>query len=185
MNLRAAALLMLLASLVLIGATVSDWAVIDVTQTFEADGGAGQADIAVIEQTEAVNGAQAAGGLLAVGLAGMVLAGLQARYRRAAVAGPVLAAVGTVMLVEGWPQEGVVGTGPFLAGAALAAFLGLSLAVLTRPQPVDDTLPDPQPSRFTVEAARGDADVPVEQMDEWELAVADEDDVDMTRQDDR
>ena len=171
MNARNAALLTLAAALLLLGASVADWATITVEEPFGEE--------VVVERTETVAGPEVAGNLITVGLAALVVAGLAVRWPRLGGVTVALGLVGAVTAIGGLdPDAGVATSAP---GMALAACIGMvasgSMAVastLRRPDTADDRAaparPD-GPSRYTVEAVRGDA---AAGPDDWDLAVADD-----------
>lgn len=183
MSARAAALVLVALSLVLIGATVADWSVVEEVQSFEVEDdvtadpaspdGPPTGGTVEIPREETTSGARTAGPLLAVGLAGLVVAGLMVRWRWAAAATVVLAGVGAVVLVLGWPATGTTTAAPIIAGIALLGYPAVGLVVLRRQTSAGlpaaagtDTA-----SRYTVEAVRG----LVSEDDEWDLATAPDD----------
>lgn len=171
MTSRHLALIMVAACLLLLGATAADWAVVDVDRTIDAGPGADVADV-VVEQDERTSGAEVAGVLFAVGLVGLVVAGLVVRWPAAGLAAVPL---GAVAIAQALPRIGAEGA---TGGPALALIAGLALVAgggqALRLQLVDRRDPpptDPGGSRYTVEAVRGETPTGD---DEWDMAVADE-----------
>lgn len=162
MNRRVAGLWVLGLSVVALGASVADWAVVDTSTTVEAATGP-----LTVPGQQTLNGTELAGPLVAVALAGMVLAGLIIGFRAAGYAAPVLAAAGLALVGSGWPGEGAVTAAPGIAAAACAA-IGV-VGVLATRAPTATPGREAPPSRYTVEAVRGEQAAPA---DEWDLAVA-------------
>ena len=166
---RSLAVVMALACLVLLGATAADWSVVEADRTIDTD----EADV-VVEQTEATGGAEVAGGLLVVGLVGLVVAGLTARWP---IMGSTQLPLGVMAAVESVDAiRSLEGATP---APALALVAGAVLfACGTEAVRVGVVGPDArraarveQPSRYTVEAVRGETADPD---DEWDIAVADD-----------
>ena len=174
MNARNAALLTLAAALLLLGASVADWATITVDEPFGEE--------VVVERTETVAGPEVAGNLITVGLAALVVAGLAVRWPRLGGVTVALGLVGAVTAIDGLtPDAGVATSAPGMALAAcvgLVAGGGIAVASTTRrPEAGDPTGPSRPdgPSRYTVEAVRGYA---AAGPDDWELAAADDESAD-------
>lgn len=167
---RSLALVMVAACLLLLGATAADWAVVDVDRTIDTGPDADVDDV-VVEQDQRTSGAEVAGDLFAVGLTGLVVAGLVVRWP---VAGLVAVPLGAVAAAQALPRiaaEGATGAPALalLAGLALVACGGQTLRLqLTgrRARPPRE----PDGSRYTVEAVRGETPTGD---DEWDIAVAD------------
>jgi hypothetical protein len=175
---RVLALGMLLAALVLLGATTADWAVVDADRSVEA-GGTG----VVLQRTESTAGTAVAGHLMGVGLAALLLALPAARWPAVGAGHVLLGGVAVAGAASALGRlEGVTAAPAvaLLAGAALAATGARAVAAARRRDrtgPPDATGTDPartgSPSRYTVEAVRGQ--VAPDPDDEWDIAVADED----------
>lgn len=170
---RPAAVLAIVAAVALLAAASSTW--VEVTAIDQVDAQS-QGEI-LLERTTATSGAQVAGGLYVVGLAAIALAGPMLRWRATgwvlALDGLAGVALTVAALTRHVPADGRVTPAP-----AAAVALSLALVVIGVLGATSRTVRAraARPSRYTVEAVRGEADddpADTTPADDWDLAVQD------------